>query len=278
MSSVGMRWLRGDKNRGSCNTVGQTLQLDSGVVKEIAVAQSVEQAWLVLLPIIQNAGFDHALYGTNRLRGTSVFGEQADSFLISDCPKDFLEAFWTDGLYRRIPVSRWIMQNSGPLSLRFGSNQYHAGALSGEEESSQRTLMETGVTSGYAIGYNRNNSAVVSGFGLINFGKSQEQADDDWELNGPVIEAYCHVFRLRAASLPVPIKHKTLTLRQQEVLKWVGSGKTTSEVATILGLSSAAIEKHLKRVREILNVSTTTQAVLHAQLNSQIFSMPREER
>lgn len=252
-------------------------QLDARLIKQIAEAQSIEKAWAVLLPIIHKAGFSNLLYATNRLRGPSKFGEHSDSWMISDAPDGFLEQFWNHGLYRSVPVSAWALQNTGVISLKYGSELYHNGDLDKSAASGQMALMEQGVTSGYAIGYNCANSAVVSGFGLLNFGKSQEDADLDWETHGAVMEAYCHVFHLRATSLPVPIKNKTLTNRQQEVLTWVGSGKTTAEVATILGLSTAAIEKHLKRVREVLNVSTTTQAVLHAQINAQIFSIPRDQ-
>lgn len=252
-------------------------QLDAYLVKQIAESQSIENAWNVLLPIVHKAGFSNLLYATNRLRGPRKFGEHCDSWMISDAPEKFLERFWNQGLYQTVPVSNWILQNTGVTSLKYGSELYHNGKLDKIAEESQLALMEQGTTSGYAIGYNRENSAVVSGFGLLNFGKSQEDADLDWEEHRVQLEAYCHVFHLRATSLPVPIKHKTLTKRQEEVLTWVGAGKTTAEVATILGLSTAAIEKHLKRVREVLNVSTTTQAVLHAQINARIFSLPRDQ-
>ncbi len=251
-------------------------QLDARLITQIAEAQSIENAWKVLLPIVHRAGFSNLIYATNRLRGPRLFGEHSDSWMISDAPAPFLEQFWNQGLYRTTPVSAWVMQNTGPISLQYGSDLYHDGKLDRTAEESQSILIDEGTSSGYAIGYNRADSAVVSGFGLLNFGKCQSDADLDWQKYGIQLQAYCHIFHLRATSLPIPLKNKTLTKRQQEVLTWVGSGKTTAEVATILGLSTAAIEKHLKRVREILNVSTTTQAVLHAQINAQIFSIPRQ--
>jgi len=66
------------------------------------------------------------------------------------------------------------------------------------------------------------------------------------------------------ASLPIPTQRNDLTERQKEVLHWVAHGKTSAEIATILGLSSATIEKHLRQARDTLGVSTTTQAVLFA--------------
>lgn len=253
-------------------TVAISKSLDPDCINRLSRASTIQEAWKELLSVVHEFGFDHAIYATNRLRARGVFGDHSDSFMISDCPATFLDIFWTKAGYETVPVSVWVMQNSGSVSLRFGSDLYHGEQLSPKSATVQQDLMDAGVTSGYAIGYNEPNSKVVTGFGLINFGKSQEDADRIWEMKGEEIEAYCNIFHLKAANLPVPLKNKALTARQREVLTWVGAGKTTSEVATILGLSSAAIEKHLRRVREILNVSTTTQAVLHAQINSQIFS------
>ena len=112
------------------------------------------------------------MYATNRLRSSGVFGDQSDSFMISDCPRSFMDPFWNEGLYRSTSIAKWVMQNRGNVSLRYGADLYHAGQLSQSEAESQARLMEAGVTSGYAIGYNSRKSTVITGFGLINFGKS----------------------------------------------------------------------------------------------------------
>ena len=62
-----------------------------------------------------------------------------------------------------------------------------------------------------------------------------------------------------------------LTNRQREVLEWVGDGKTTQDIATIMDLTPATVEKHLRLARESLDVETTAQAVLKASFQNQIF-------
>ena len=56
-----------------------------------------------------------------------------------------------------------------------------------------------------------------------------------------------------------------------EVLEWVGDGKTTADIATIMGLTLATVEKHLRLARESLDVDTTAQAVLKASFQNQIY-------
>ena len=55
-----------------------------------------------------------------------------------------------------------------------------------------------------------------------------------------------------------------LTEREAEVLYWVAQGKTSPEVATILGTALKTVKKHLQHVYEKLNVETRTAAALCA--------------
>lgn len=43
------------------------------------------------------------------------------------------------------------------------------------------------------------------------------------------------------------------------------------DIALLMGLTPATIEKHLRLAREALNVETTAQAVLKAALQNQMF-------
>ncbi len=55
-------------------------------------------------------------------------------------------------------------------------------------------------------------------------------------------------------------------------MEWAANGKTTSEIAEILGVTPTTVEKHLRLARESLGVNSTAQAVLKAHLRHQIFS------
>ena len=62
-----------------------------------------------------------------------------------------------------------------------------------------------------------------------------------------------------------------LTKRQREMLQWVGDGKTTQDIALLIVLTPATVEKHLRLAREALDVETTAQAVLKAAFYNQMF-------
>jgi len=55
-----------------------------------------------------------------------------------------------------------------------------------------------------------------------------------------------------------------LTAREREVLEWVAAGKTSRDIAAILGASPRTIEKHLERIYDKLGVETRTAAAMRA--------------
>lgn len=55
-----------------------------------------------------------------------------------------------------------------------------------------------------------------------------------------------------------------LTVREREVLDWLGAGKTDKDIGAILTISPRTVQKHLQRVYEKLGVETRTAAVMRA--------------
>jgi DNA-binding CsgD family transcriptional regulator len=55
-------------------------------------------------------------------------------------------------------------------------------------------------------------------------------------------------------------KHGPLTAREVEVLHWLGEGKANCEIAEILGIATATVNKHLERVYPKLGVENRTAA------------------
>lgn len=55
-----------------------------------------------------------------------------------------------------------------------------------------------------------------------------------------------------------------LTDRERDVLSWAAGGKTSAEIAEILGLKGDTVEVHFKNILRKLQVSNRTQAVAKA--------------
>jgi DNA-binding NarL/FixJ family response regulator len=70
--------------------------------------------------------------------------------------------------------------------------------------------------------------------------------------------------RLRRSQGPRRRSEYQLTDREREVLTWVGRGKTSSEIATILGLSERTVNFHCEQAIKRLDVINRAQAVAKA--------------
>jgi DNA-binding NarL/FixJ family response regulator len=82
----------------------------------------------------------------------------------------------------------------------------------------------------------------------------------DFEILAAIIEA-----RLgRGARNEVWSRQVALNDRETECLTWSARGKTSPEIATILGLSKRTVNFHIENACRKLNVSTRTEAVVKA--------------
>jgi LuxR family transcriptional regulator, quorum-sensing system regulator SdiA len=92
----------------------------------------------------------------------------------------------------------------------------------------------------------------------------QNEANELWAQVGEDIELLSKLMHLRISSLPQNGQRRPLTTRQREALQWYSRGKTMQDIAAIMGVSIATVEKHLRMVREALDAQTTAHAVQKA--------------
>lgn len=74
-----------------------------------------------------------------------------------------------------------------------------------------------------------------------------------------------HVCQTLEALPPAPASGASaLTVRECDVLAWIASGKTTRDVAAILGISEHTVGEHLKNIRRKLGTSNNTHSTVRA--------------
>ncbi|MBV8469384.1 MAG: response regulator [Burkholderiaceae bacterium] len=82
----------------------------------------------------------------------------------------------------------------------------------------------------------------------------------DFEVLATIIEARLS----RVARMSVWAQEIELSEREIETLTWSARGKTSDEIASILGLSKRTVDFHIDNARNKLGVTTRTQAVMKA--------------
>lgn len=85
------------------------------------------------------------------------------------------------------------------------------------------------------------------------------------QATAPSDESACSTFGDEVASVTdadeTPVAGQPLSEREEEVMRWVRLGKTNSEIAIILHLSTFTVKNHMRRIYRKLNALNRAQAV-----------------
>jgi len=239
-------------------------------------ASSVEGLWRLHLDAMASFGFDRLLYGYTRYRSGRSLGDPQDLVILTNLPSNYMRPYLESGLYTNGPMVRWALENDGACSWAWLDGQVALGRFSQAELKTLEFNRKLGVTAGYTISFRSVSQRAKGGIGLCaRPGLSQDEVDQLWTQHGPTITVMNNVFHLKLLTLPYS-GARQLTQRQREVLQWVGDGKTAQDIALLMGLTAATVEKHLRLAREALDVETTAQAVLKAAFYNQMFTVEAE--
>lgn len=234
-------------------------------------ARTVEELWRLHTDRMAGYGFDRLIYGFTRYRTSTSLGDPQDWVLLTNQSAEYMHTFIDEGLYYHAPMLRWAMENDGSCSWRWMEDMLRADAFTASERRVVEFNRKMGVTAGYTISFRSISERSKGAIALTaRSGMSQDAVEQIWARHGEEIVVMNNVAHLKLLTLPYS-GLRTLTKRQREVLQWVGDGKTTQDIALLLGLTAATVEKHLRLARESLDVETTAQAVLKAAFYNQMF-------
>lgn len=240
----------------------------------LSYTTTLEELWDGHTKQMTRYGFDRLIYGYTRYRTSTSLGDPDDFLILTNHSEDYVAGFLDDGLYFHAPMLRWALDHEGACSWRLISEMMASDTVTEQERKVYEFNARQGVTTGYTVSFN---SVSVRCKGAISLcareGLTQDDVDAIWEKHGQDILLMNNVAHLKILTLPYTTPSRSLTKRQREALEWVGDGKTTQDIALLMGLTQATVEKHLRLAREALSVETTAQAVLKAALHNQMFVM-----
>lgn len=235
-------------------------------------AQTLEELWDMHCRKMDSYGFDRLLYGFTRYMSGTSLGDPDDFVVLTNHPSSYAETFISEGFYFHGPMVRWALANEGACSWRVVAEMIRTGKMTPQEARVIEFNLSHRVHAGYTIGFKSISPRAKGGIALTaRADMYQDQVDALWERHGADILVMNNVAHLKILTLPYTAPKRSLTRRQREALGWVGDGKTTQDIALLMGLTPATVEKHLRLAREALKVETTAQAVLKAALQNQMF-------
>ena len=260
-----MNGFKRDRVNGSKNTARDMLEY----VERVIATRDYQALWDLHCATMAGFGFDRLIYAFNRFARKDNVGDPDDYFILSSHDPAYTDTYVYGGICRDSPMFDWEFSGSGARSWR----RVHE-IPGGLTEAQQRVLdfnAQHDVTAGYSISLGCPNGRGIAIFSLTaRRGLDQDAVDAIWDDHGREIFAMSNIAHMRLSRLPLPVA-RTLTDRQREVLEWVGEGKSTLDIAQIMGVAPATVEKHLRLAREALGAHTTAQAVLRAAFFNKIY-------
>ena len=239
---------------------------------ELTNALSVELLWDMHCRAMNAFGFDRLIYGFTRFRTANSLGDPNDFVLLSNHATNYTERFIGEGHYHHATMVKWALENEGSCSWSVVADMMQNGAMTDAERRVVEYNISMGVTAGYTVSFKSISARSKGAIALTaRRDMTQDEVDEVWGKHGDTITLMNNLVHLKILTLPYIPPNQALTKRQREALEWVGDGKTMQDIAQIMGLTQATIEKHLRLAREALNVETTAQAVMKAAFQNQMF-------
>lgn len=246
--------------------------ISSRYLDALTTAQSIEDLWTLHTRRMASYGFDRLLYGFTRYRSAASLGDPDDFVILTNHSDSYTQGFIGGELYKNAPMTKWAMDNEGSCSWRVMADRISSNTLTDAEREVVAFNLSHKVHAGYSISFRSISPRSKAAIALTaRADMYQDQVDEMWETHGTDITVMNNIVHLKVMTLPHFSTSRVLTKRQREVLEWVGDGKTAQDIATLLGLTPATVEKHLRLARASLNVETTAQAVLKAAFQNQMF-------
>lgn len=242
-------------------------------LNSLSYVKTLEELWAAHTEQMAKYGFDRLLYGHTQYRTQTSLGDPEDFVILTNHCKEYMDGFLRDGLYFHAPMLKWALDHEGAASWSMIRNMMSSGTMTNEERKVYEFNRSKGITVGYTISFTSVSMRSKGAISLAALNRCQGEMDEMWAEHGDDILLMNNIAHLKILTLPYNPPNRALTKRQREALEWVGDGKTTQDIALLMGLTSATVEKHLRLAREALSVETTAQAVLKASLQNQMFVM-----
>ncbi len=243
-------------------------------LQDVARCPTIEELWEAHTDKMAEYGFDRLIYGFTRYRTSTSLGDPEDFVILTNHGREYTDEFLGGGLYYHAPMVRWALKHDGACSWTVLHQMMAERAMSEAEQRVVEFNQRMDVVAGYTVSFKSISARSKGAIALTaKAGMAQAEVDAVWAKHGADIQLMNEIAHLKILTLPYSTPGRALTPRQREALEWVGDGKTMQDIAVLMGLTSATVEKHLRLAREALSVETTAQAVLKAAFANQMFVM-----
>lgn len=178
--------------------------------------------------------------------------------LLNGWPRGWTEHYTKADYYRYDPVADWCRRSVNPF-------EWSEVPINSERSPRAAEVMNTakdfGLKSGFLV-------PIVGGTGfqacVTMAGERPDyepRAKKALHLMSVYVHSCCSALATRGAD---GLRQRVLTDRERDVIAWTAEGKTSSEIAGILGIAKRTVDWHAEQSKKKLDAVTRTQAVIKA--------------
>lgn len=237
-------------------------------LEQILGGRDISELERALFDVMGRHGFNNVFYTARFLLTLPSSLTRGDGVLISNLPPEIQRQFGADDMLSQSHWAQWVHLNDGEISSRDLLQETADLPPTRMLHTARRPELEATQIISLRDRVLRSRGALILS---PRIGASHDEVAELWDRHGRRIRTLARVFHMRMATMRRETS-PVLTPRQREVLEWRSAGKTISEIATILGVTPATIEKHMRLAREALGAETTAQAILKAHVAQELFS------
>lgn len=242
------------------------------VLRWIIDLRDIRTFWGNFVDLMTGYGFPGLIYVYLRNNHLSAVNPRDDVILMVNHDAAFIRDFIDSGKFLDSPGLRMSQSIPGDISWQIYCDR--SDELTDRERAAFDIKRAHGVGYGWSVIFP---SFAAGAYGALSLagraGLTQADCDAIWARYGGDINLLANAAHLKLLTMPYSEHRRPLTRRQKEVLEWIGEGKTARDIAVILNISVATVEKHLRLAREALGAETTAQALVKASQQNRIFMM-----
>jgi len=242
-------------------------------LSDVLAARNQETVWSLTRRFFKFLGFRHIIYGYSPDSHGPNLGAPEDYLVLTTLAPEASEELVEKSYHLQATSFHWALRNVGVIGWSSTAEECGVPEDFATSPEAVEFSFRNNLLAGCAIGFPKERTRGNAAMALI---APKGRTNDDVDLilgkhRDAVFVAAAIAHRCLSA-LPYPSARGDLTVRQREVLEWVAEGKTSADIATIMGLSAPTVDKHLRLARETLGVETTAHALIKAAFLNQVFS------
>lgn len=220
--------------------------------RQFATALNMEQLKAHFLEVSKQLGFDSFVYA---LRVPTNFSN-AQVIMLDGYPEGWVKRYFEAAYYESDPVMAWCIREI--LPIRWSDLILEPGSAA---EAMMLDAAEYGLRDGVTMPVHSPQGEL--GILSLSLDAPPERARAITETALPIIQllaTHLHQAVRRLGSLSQEVD-ANLTMRERECLTWAADGKTSNEIAQLLGISDNTVNFHLNNAMQKLDVVSRQHAI-----------------